>query len=215
MLKPLCMPAIKRAPRWSCALLGLAPAVAWAESVHVNGVRLEVIPLAMHTSLSRASAELTTRWGAPRVVRAAVRAGEPDRVMFARQVGSLHQTLTLRSARGSGHVDAIIAVQDLRLPPGRVPALPFPVPDGTRIVNVVQHGDSVDAPVTFTLASRLAPRETIARLGAATQRAGWQAFAGTGTHAVLAASCASARVDSVAVGVAHGSRLLIHLEPRS
>lgn len=214
MLSSSRMASPRRAPRWSCALIALAPWLAQAESVHVNGVHLQVIPLAWNRSLSKASAELTARWGAPHRVYPAMREGEPDRVIFARQVGSLHQTLTLRSAPGSSHVDALIAVQDLRQPPGQIPALPFPAPDGTRIVNVVQHGDSVEAPLTFTLTSRLPPRETIARLGAAAQRAGWQAFAAPGVGTVLAASRAPARFDSVVVPASHGSRLLIHLEPR-
>jgi hypothetical protein len=215
MLSPVRTIPVEHALRRSCALIALVPWLALAESVHVNGVHLQVIPLAWNLSLSRASAELAARWGTPRLVHSPDHAGEPDRVFFARQVGSLHQTLTLRSARGSSHVDAIIAVQDLRLPPGQIPVLPFPVPAGTRIVNVVQHGDAVDAPLTFTLASRLAPRETIGLLGFAAQQAGWQVFVPPGAGALLAASRSTARFDSVAVPDAHGSRLLIHIEPRS
>jgi hypothetical protein len=196
-------------------LFAMAPWMATAESVRVNGVHMQVIPLSWRGNLSQASAELRSRWGEPQLVRSPQRQGDPERLVFMRQAGVFHQTLSLRSAPGSGRVEAVVAVQDLRQAPGRIPALPFPTPDALSIVNVVQHGDSADAPTTFALTGRLPPPDAIARLAVAARKTGWQVTAPSRAGAVLVAGRGMARFIGVAVQTPRGSSLLIQLEPGS
>jgi hypothetical protein len=193
-------------------LLAIHPAV--AEGVRVNGVRLEIIPLRWSGSLEAARVDLRGGWGDPVAATPSTRPDEPARLLFARQLGALHETLSLRAIPGSRHMDAVIAVHDLRDAPARVPPAPFVLPPGIRLLSVIEHGIASDAPTTYTLESRLDPVNAAALVRNSAQHAGWRIGVIRTAAPVIVAERGTARLLGVAIPIAKGSRLLLQRDAR-
>jgi hypothetical protein len=69
-------------------------------------------------------------------------------------------------------------VQDLRVPPVRIPAAPVPLPAAARLVNVVQFDASTNSAAVFTIHAPGTPDGALHQFWRAAAARGWQA-AGT------------------------------------
>ena len=182
-----------------------------AEIVIVNGIRIEVRTTQIVVPLIQAIAVLQPSWGAP---RARLRG---DRVVFGRQRGALHETLTLRPASIPGHLLVLHASQDLRQKARVLPEPPVNLRAGLRVVNAVQHGDSRTAPTTFTLRSALSTAAVLQALRAEAENSGWQTVTAPTMRAGNGASWAERSgwlLTVVAQPIAAGGALVVlHVAP--
>ena len=182
-----------------------------AEIVIVNGIRIAVRRTQIVVPLNQAIAELQPSWGAP---RAGLRG---DRVVFGRQRGALHETLTLRPAAIAGQLLVLHAVQDLGQKARVLPEPPVHLRAGLRVVNAVQHGDSRTAPTTFTLRSALSTAAVLQALRAEAEKSGWQTVTAPAMRAGSGASWAERSgwlLTVVAQPLAAGGALVVlHVAP--
>jgi hypothetical protein len=146
--------------------------------VRVNGVTLSLRSLRVEGAAGPLADALAEDWGRPfRLPGSAAPLGEQARWVFGRQRGPFHETLTLRPAGGTHEASVLIAVQDLRLRPGPLPAPPLDLPASFQLVNAVEWPDDPDAVATFTLESSLPPALAATQIRRIAERSGWRTLA--------------------------------------
>jgi hypothetical protein len=156
----------------------LDAATATPARVRVNGVTLSLRSLRVEGPAGPLADALAAEWGRPsRLPGSVAPLHDEARWVFGRQRGPFHETLTLRPAGGAHEASVLIAVQDLRLRPGRLPAPPLELPASFRLVNAVEWPDDPDAAATFTIESALPPSLATTQIRRIAERAGWRTLA--------------------------------------
>lgn len=179
MLRPVREPALLSV---ALSVIGWMPAptaaaVDWQVArVRVNGVRLELRSGDLAIAQSALVAAIAARWqgadGKPpdtAVSRSTLADGQ---VVFGRQRGHLHETVTLRPS-GSGRTRVLVAVNDLGAAATTPARPPVQLPAGQRLLQVVEHGDGRVAPRTFTISSGDGPQVALSQWRSALTAAGW------------------------------------------
>lgn len=155
------------------------PATAMTGVVRVNGVTLALRSQLLEGEPDQLAARLAQRWGEP--LEAPTHAdsqGGRVRHRLGRQRGSFHETLSLSAGPRAGTSIALIAVQDLRRAPAQPAPPPFALPQGLRIVSVVEFGaGAAGAPRSYALDSGEPPAAALATVVAAAGKAGWEPLA--------------------------------------
>jgi hypothetical protein len=194
------------------AALALSPgAVAQADAsrVWVNGVQFELRSSVLAGDPASLARKLEGRWGA-RQDRASEHS---SREILGRQRGPFHETLTLMPGPRNGSSRALVAVQDLRIPPVGIPAAPVPLPATARLVNVVQFGAAANSAAVFTIHASGTPDLALRQLWRAAAARGWQAAASPPAIAVPGAAIWARRgnreMTIVAVPAARHVRLVV------
>ncbi len=214
---------MEREPVWvfvALTLIGWAPSLSiaageWQVSrVRVNGVALELRHGEIGVGGPALAAALLTQWRSRGdAMPAAVTVGTG--VVFGRQRGRLHETVTLREA-GHGRTHVLVAVTDLGVGVSRPPHLPRGLPIGQRVLQVIEHGDGRDASRTFTLGSDKEPQAALAQWRRALVAAGWSprmtAPDARGPHRwVLWADRGRERLDAVFIAGDDGTRVVLQV----
>ncbi len=152
--------------------------------VAVNGVRLDLRILQLHGRAETLEAALAAQWARDSAVDGRTATALGERLLFGRQRGPFHETLTLFRGEKQGPHTVVIAVQDLRRAPAPPPRPPLPLPAHMRLISAVQWG-APTGESTFSLSSQLPPQTALERLLAEASRSGWAARA-SGAGAVTA-----------------------------
>lgn len=185
--------------------------------VRVNGVTLSLRSLRVDGPAGPLADALAADWGRPsRLDSAAASPLGEARWVFGRQRGPFHETLTLRADDAGQQGSVLIAVQDLRLPPGPLPALPLDLPTSFRLVNAVEWPDDPDAAATFTIESSLPPALAAAQIRRIAEREGWRTLgaappsAGPARGGAWLGARLQREVAVVALPAGRGSRVTLH-----
>lgn len=129
-----------------------------------------------------------------------------DRTVLGRQIGPLHETLTLLSTDDPLRTAIVLATQDVRQVLDTAPPPPFALPAGMRIVDTIEEINEREPRVHYRIESSLTTRESIERLNSSLVAAAWTVSSRTlATKASsLDASRGSQRIEAGAVDVGHG-----------
>ena len=95
-----------------------------------------------------------------------------QRTILGRQVGFLHETVTLKAIDAS-RTEVHVAVRDLREPVAAQPRLPIVLPRSLSWLSVVEQGAGRGAAQTVSLSSRVAVSHTVTAFATALRAAGW------------------------------------------
>lgn len=144
-----------------------------ASRVWVNGVQFELRSAVLAGDPASLARKLDGRWGA----RQGRASGQASRQVLGRQRGPFHETLTLLAGPRAGSSRLLVAVQDLRVPPVAIPAVPVPLPAAARVVNVVQFDASANSAAVFTIDAPGTPDGALRQYWRAAAARGWQAAA--------------------------------------
>lgn len=96
-----------------------------------------------------------------------------ERTVLGRQIGALHETLTLLTTDDPLRTAVVLATQDGRQQLGASPPLPFALPRDMRLVRTIEEIRGMESGVTYTIDSTVPTRESIERVHAALTSAGW------------------------------------------
>ena len=186
------------------------PAAAMTGVVRVNGVTLALRSQLLQGEPDLLAARLAQRWGEPLDVPrdSAGSEGGPVRHRLGRQRGNFHETLSLSAGPRTGTSIALIAVQDLRRAPSPPAPAPFVLPQGMRVISVVEFGAAVVAPRSYALDSAEPPSEALAAVVSAAGVAGWQPIARPGSAAAWVRRGAE---ELTAIAVRSGARTRVVL----
>jgi len=140
--------------------------------VRVNGVALEVRSAVVGMPTENLADAILDAW------RDAGHAGlrfspSPDRTVLGRQKGSVHETLTLLPNDDPKSTTVIHAANDSRQTTSTIPAPPFKLPRGFRVIQTIEQMSRSIPIFTFRLESDVRPTETIERLRTALIEAQW------------------------------------------
>jgi hypothetical protein len=198
----------------SSAASGADPA-AGTGVVRVNGVSIALERRVLEGEPEALAARLGARWG-ERLDVAARGLAPVSRPRLGRQRGPFHETVTLSHGPRPGTSVALVAVQDLRLPPAPQRSPPLPLPPGLKVVNVVEFGAARSSPAAFTLDTPAPPARALEALGAAARRGGWLLAAvprSAGAQHARWARRAGSELAMVAIPRGAGSRVTVLLTP--
>jgi hypothetical protein len=197
-----------------------AVAVDWQVArVRVNGVPLELRSGDLAIAQSALVTAIAARWqgadGKPPDTAVSQSTLADGQVVFGRQRGRLHETVTLRPY-GSGRTRVVVAVSDLGAAATTPARPPVRLPAGHRLLQVVEHGDGRVGPRTFTIASGNAPQTTLAQWRRALTAAGWGLRsvgpAGAGPRAwLLWADRGHERLDAAFLHTRDGARIVLQV----
>jgi len=140
--------------------------------LRVNGVPLHA--KAIRVSLpQQALAEALLREWDTTAAGPALHIQTSARTILGRQVGFLHETITLK-AIDAGQTEVHMAVRDLRQPVSPQPRLPFAMPRSFALLSVVEQGAEPTVAQTFSLAARETASGAGKAIDVALRTAGWQ-----------------------------------------
>ena len=134
-----------------------------------------------------------------------------QRTILGRQVGFLHETVTLKAIDAS-RTEVHVAVRDLREPVAAQPRLPIVLPRSLSLLSVVEQGAGRGAAQTVSLSSRVAVSHTVTAFATALRAAGWSlspAFrAPSQRGVVLWATREDSQMQAVVVPSGEGSTVI-------
>jgi hypothetical protein len=200
------------APPWSASAERAHPT---ATMVRINGVRFDIVSLSVAGRRDAMAQELARAWRAegpatPHVLQFG------ETLVVGRQRGSLHETVSITPTAVPRRLEVRVAVQNLSVLPGPVATLPFRMPSGLRVRNVVEHASGA---VTFTLDDARAVGALGSILLHAATRDGWRmsgrAVRGDGRVGLPGGGLAwwgvrgRQRLDGVALPQGAGTRVLL------
>jgi hypothetical protein len=214
---------VQVAARWIASLMSLAvlpqtllsatprhAAEAAEFEFRVNGVPLHARSLRVSLPQQTLAEALLREWG-----NAA--AGPPlhvetsQRTILGRQVGFLHETVTLK-AIDAQHTEVHMAVRDLRRPVVPQPRLPFVLPRSFTLLSVVEQSAASPLAQTFSLAARGEMSSVVKAIELALRAAGWSLSPAFRTQTqpgvVLWASRNDRQMQVVVVPNARGSTVI-------
>ena len=141
-------------------------------TVRVNGLAMEVRSALVDSPPESLADAILEAW------RDAGHAGlrfqtDPERTVLGRQRGPVHETVTLLPAEDPRTTTVVHASNDSRQTPSSVPAPPFTLPRGLKVMRTIEQVSRSRPEITFKISSELQPRETVERLRAALLDARW------------------------------------------
>ena len=194
-------------------LLGAAPRhspEAAEFNFRVNGVPLHARAIRVSLPQPVLAAALLREWG-DAAAGPSMHVETSRRTILGRQVGFLHETVTLK-AIDAQQTEVHMAVRDLRRPVAPQPRLPFGLPRSFALLSVVEQGAASVGAQTFSLAATGSVPSALKAVESALRAAGWSvspAFrAQTQPGAVLWASRADRQMQVVVVPAARGSTVI-------
>jgi len=143
-----------------------------------------------------------------------------DRTVLGRQIGALHETLTLLSTDDPLRTAIVLATQDVRQVLGTAPPPPFGLPAGLRIIDTIEEINGNEPTVTYRMDSDLPTRESIERLRASLVSAAWtvdsRTLSGRGPS-MMEASRGSQKLVATALVASRGqpSRVVVQVTGRA
>ncbi len=149
-----------------------AAAPGYSSSVAVNGVRLDLRILQLHGRFESLEAALAAQWAGDSAAGGRTATALGERLLFGRQRGPFHETLTLFRGEKAGPHTVVIAVQDLRRSPASLPRPPLPLPAQVRLISAVQWA-APSGESTFSLTSQLPAQRALEQLLVQAARSGW------------------------------------------
>lgn len=153
------------------ALAGAASAR--AELVYVNGIGIELRSLAVRGDPRAAALQLAGRWRHRQQDSPVTLVETGDGLVVGRQRGAIHETALFKQGPMSGMSQVTVSATHVGLGARAVPAPPFVLPRGLRLLSVVESGVGGDVSAEFVLvADRTLPLMQVAVRSAA-EAAGW------------------------------------------
>lgn len=185
----------------------------------VNGVPLHAKAIRVSVPLQSLAAALLREWGEAASGRS-LHVETSGRTILGRQVGFLHETVTLKAIDAS-HTEVHMAVRDLRQPVAPPPRLPFALPSSFALLSVVEQGAGAADAQTFSLAARDPAASAARSVEAALRAAGWsvspafraQLQSRPQSAVVLWASRNGRQLQVVAVPSVVGSTVIAQVSP--
>lgn len=141
-------------------------------SVRVNGIPLQVRTATVDMPAESLAEAILAAW------RDAGNAGlrfdpSPDRTVLGRQIGAIHETITLLGGASAESTNVVHAANDTSISPSTLPSPPFQLPRGLKITRIAEFWASNKPIVTFTLASEISPAEAVERVRAVLIASQW------------------------------------------
>lgn len=141
-----------------------------------------------------------------------------ERTVLGRQIGPLHETLTLLKTHDPLRTAIVLATQDARQQLGTSPQPPFVMPRDMRIIETIEQIDGVGPGVTFRIDSSVSTRESIERLHSSMTSSGWISDSRTLSDkgpSMLTGSRGSQQIMATALRGAEFTRVVVQVTGRA